>query len=475
MSDKTITIGYRWIATPAPLAGRYDDINFFDANKGIAINGNSQVLKTEDGAASWKLISTIPGGDYLRCLSMVNESIGWLGCITSTPGMQLLHTTDGGQTWNPTGNLPEKNTPSAVCGLHALDENHIFAAGTNYPERPTGFLKTSNGGKTWTEKSMEDVATLLVDVYFKTELEGWVVGGRATRPNARRNDVVTTILKTVDGGETWQDMIGPGVNPPLGEWGWKIQFLDDKIGFVSTENFTGGAIYITEDGGDTWERKEVRDSDGNIVNGNLEGIGFINRNTGWVGGWGDEAADSGRTSYTTDGGKTWTDVTGSFPRPDPGYPCKTDNPYGQYINRFRVIPGTSIVYASGNTVYKYTNQPTHEPTAQEASSSRFLKPTSLTVSGNHTDIPMTVPAGTKFLSVIIFDRFAGKLRTLLEEDNPTSGERTLTWDMKGDANEALPFNQFMVRVMCDSTSESRLIFQDAPLKALDFGVPHVLR
>ncbi len=476
--------GYRWVATPAPLAGRYDDIFFISPDLGWSINGNGQILKTEDGAGHWQLQTQLEGV-YFRCIGMANSQVGWVGSVT--PGRQLFHTRDGGQNWLVVDNLPQEyisreqaNAPSAICGLWVLDEQHIFASGTNYPERPARFLKTEDGGQSWFVRDMEDVATLLVDIYFTTELEGWVVGGRSVRPNPRRSDVVPTVLKTEDGGHTWRDMLGDSVNVPLGEWGWKIQFLDEEFGVVACENLNAGAILITEDGGKSWGRREIRNAEGQMINENLEGIGFLNRETGWVGGWGDRVFDSGRTSGTTDGGRTWSDLTATWPKPvmGKGYSCPPRPVIGQYINRFRFVgnPVTAI-YASGNTVYKYSNQDLFEPMEEEITANRLLQATELYITGERVSLPLTVPQEAQTLSVVFYDRFAGKVRTLLEEANPTKGEREIVWDLRDDEGQKLPPGQFMVRVNCDNESESRLIFPERTGARLvaTATTPHLLR
>ncbi len=471
--------GYRWIATPAPIAGRYDDIFFLSADIGWAVNGNGQILKTENGGRCWTEQFHDPSV-YFRCISMVNDRVGWAGC--TTPDKQLFHTNDGGKNWELVLNLPKNNSdnvnaPSAVCGLWALDEQRVFASGTNYPERLARFVKTEDGGKTWYVRDMEDVATILVDIYFQNENVGWVVGGRATKPNPRRSDVLPTVLKTEDGGQTWRDMLSENVNAPLGEWGWKIQFLQDGFGVVACENFQAGAILITEDGGNSWRRQEIRNLNGEMINENLEGIGFLNRQIGWVGGWGDKVFSSGRTSTTTDGGRTWIDLTPTWPKPLKGFddPCPPYELGGQYINRFRFIG--DVAYASGNTVYKYTNQKIHEPAEAEVSSCRLFNSTDSLLCTDCVEIPIAVPSQTKSLSVVIYDRFAGKVRTLIDENNPVGGQRSLNWDLKDDRGNKLTPGQFMVRVNCDDVSESRLIFPVRSGKKAFVGTetPHLLR
>ncbi|NES04201.1 MAG: hypothetical protein F6K22_15980 [Okeania sp. SIO2F4] len=480
---------HRWIATPAPLASRYDDIFFITPDVGWAVNGNGQILKTENGGGQWQLQRQLDGA-YLRCIGMTTDGThGWVGCVT--PGKQLYRTSDGGKTWTLVDNLPKKyisqekaDAPSAVCGLWVLDKDHVFAAGTNYPERPARFFKTDDGGKTWIVRDMEDLACILVDIYFQNDQIGWVVGGRSVRPNPRRDDVVPTILKTTDGGKSWTDMLkyekDKPLNVPLGEWGWKIQFLenDPEFGVVACENLKAGAIFITEDGGDSWRRQEIRD-ECHMINENLEGIGFWNRNIGWVGGWGDATFDSGRTSETRDGGKTWIDMTGSWPKPTDGYLCPPRCNIGQYINRFRFVGQDEkrVAYASGNTVYKYTNQELYEQKEGEVASNRLLGATELKIAADRALVPLTIPEGATSLSVVIYDRFAGQVRTLLEEQNPAAGDRSLSWDLRDDNGQKLPPGQFMVRVTCDGYAESRLIFPERtgtriPLTA---SIPHQLR
>ena len=148
------------------------------------------------------------------------------------------------------------------------------------------------------------------------------------------------MLFTEDGGETWVNRVADLQNQfPPGEWGWKIQFLNDQVGFVSLENFHQGAILKTTDGGLTWTRHVVNDPQ---QNANLEGIGFVDENHGWVGGWGDADFERRSSSETFDGGLTWRDA----------------NEIGTAINRFRFFGNpVTVGYASGETVYQYSSEP----------------------------------------------------------------------------------------------------------------------
>lgn len=400
-----VTTQFQWRRTNAPAARRFDDIWFIDAQVGWGVNSNGHILHTRDGGNTWvRQFST--RGAYLRCVGFADAQQGWVGTVTAS--RRMFRTRDGGATWTQVTDLPPEAPPS-ICGLSVVNERVLYASGTNFPDRPTGVIKSVDGGATWTGRNMADHATLLVDIYFENERRGWVVGGKADVPNPDRDDVIPVVLFTEDGGQTWVNRLaGMEAVFPRGEWGWKIQFLSDRVGYVSLENFGAAAILQTTDGGRTWRRIEIRDAQGNA---NLEGIGFLDETVGWVGGWGDRQGEAGFSSETRDGGSTWTDA----------------NHIGRFLNRFRFLRVPELVgYASGDTVYKYASvpvSPAPEPVAAAERAEEEPLRARLPLR-----IPVEVRPGDPFLRVDIWDRFAGHVATPIDEDRPEPGYRDVVWD-----------------------------------------------
>jgi hypothetical protein len=234
---------------------------------------------------------------------------------------------------------------------------------------------------------------------------------------------------------------------PFGEWGWKIQFLDAKTGFVSLENFSAAAILKTSDGGQTWMRLPVNDPQGNV---NLEGIGFVDEQRGWVGGWGPGGfggggSPQGFSSATNDGGVTWSDA----------------NEIGLFINRFRFFGRpVNVGYASGDTVYKYSDQ---LPTAailstSEEDSMRSLLPETRIV-GFPGDIPvrMDVPLGAKRLSLVVWTRFGEEVGCILDEIRPSAGSRVFRWDGSDSRGAAVAPGDYVIRLIVDDLTASSLL------------------
>lgn len=325
--------GLRWRALPSvsTLSARFEDIWFINANTGWAVTSytvnnvmNNFTMKTTDAGATWvKYVDTTYR--YYRCVSFADSLYGWIGILgTSYP--QIIKTTNGGQNWSTSLFSPNSDS-SNVCGIQAIDRNLVYACGRY--SGPANFYKTTNGGTNWTVKDMTPWVTTLIDIHFYSRDSGFVVGGIGPTFATRK----AVVLFTSDGGETWVNKITtktPG-------WCWKINFPTKNVGYVSVESSQGSTpttcFLKTTDRGITWQEKLFLSS-----HVDEEGIGFVNENTGWIGGW------WMNTFKTTDGGNSWA-TTNEFQ-------YNGGLPYAN-LNRFRTINDT-LSYAAGITIYKYS-------------------------------------------------------------------------------------------------------------------------
>ena len=207
-----------WHPTSARPEGRYDDIWFISPEIGWAVNSAGQIIHTKDGGKSpWSRQHTAPGA-YLRCISFSGPTDGWVGAITSD---QRLRRTQDGVEWTQIAEEILPKRPGLICGICAVSKDVVYASGTQNPhEDNTGVMRTTDGGRSWSELPVGNLANLLIDIYFTDEMHGWVVGGRGGFSYDRLKPV---ILYTADGGATWEDRLqNSGIQFPRGEWGWKI-------------------------------------------------------------------------------------------------------------------------------------------------------------------------------------------------------------------------------------------------------------
>jgi hypothetical protein len=176
----------QWCATPAPKQRRHDDIWFSDPQIGWAVNSDGQIIKTIDGGVSW--IPQLQDDVYWRCIGFATPQGGWAGTLTR--GRRLYATTDGGATWELIDARLPANAPPGICGLSVVNEQVVYASGTNFPNRPAAVVKTTDGGATWSgldvtwtdDLGMAARPSLLVDIYFTTPERGWVSAAR--RPSS---------------------------------------------------------------------------------------------------------------------------------------------------------------------------------------------------------------------------------------------------------------------------------------------------
>ncbi|MDG5815325.1 YCF48-related protein [Chitinispirillales bacterium ANBcel5] len=177
-----------------------------------------------------------------------------------------------------------------------------YAVGTPYWDQDTNarngtVIKTEDGGESW-EKLVVPVVDAFNGVKFVSEDQGWVVGQRGT------------VLYTEDGGDSWQ-ILAQEIDHELRD----VFFLNSEVGWIAGaqsatpgsrlgEGQRVGIIYRTDDGGQNWERKSIP-RDFSVVNR----LFFLDSQTGFAAG-GDTTGEngSGIVFKTENGGDDWESV-----------------------------------------------------------------------------------------------------------------------------------------------------------------------
>lgn len=409
--------------TTSPL--RFDDVYFINAYTGWVIKGTryyvpndtGSVYRTTDGGASWQMVNNQIRG-YLRSVGFFDANTGILGTIDDTLHI-LFRTTDGGVTWDDiTANISGE-APRAICGISIVNSTTAFASGRYYC--PANVIKTTNAGLNWISIPIDtSLVRSLVDCHFWSADSGFVVGGYS--PANQYWTGKSVILFTSNGGTNWVRVYQ---SARVNEWCWKIQFVNRQLGFTSIEKH-GPPTFIlkTTNGGANWIEIGLPS---HITN--LEGIGFVNEQTGWVGGWG---YTYNEPSYkTTNGGVTWS-LAG----------------WGVNMNRIRFISDT-LGYAVGKTVYKYTREPIG---IQQISGE---VPKNFTLHQNYpnpfnpsTKIKFEIPASS-FVTIKIYDALGKELETF-SNGKINAGSYEINWDAS-----AYPSGIYFYKLFTSEFSDSR--------------------
>lgn len=313
---------------PDSSSQRFEDVYFPNLTTGYIAQYTGKIYKTVNGGNSWTLNNTsvdFPNANY-RCLGFFDAQNGILGTLRFN--QPLYRTSNGGLNWIQVG-IPEPR-PYGICGISIVNNDVAYAVGRY--SAPAHVIRTTNKGVNWVSLPVDtSQVRTLVDCHFWSPDSGIIVGGY-TRTSYQVGNAV--VLITSNGGANWQRVY---ISNRTGEWCWKISFISRTTGFVSIERHSGLSYFLkTTDGGYTWQEKVFREYD-------QEGIGFINENTGWIGGW------TGPTYKTTNGGDNWFQL-----------------PWGYFINRYRFMNNFTAGYAVGDRVYKLMPDNSAQPLSKFA-------------------------------------------------------------------------------------------------------------
>jgi photosystem II stability/assembly factor-like uncharacterized protein len=326
---------WRRLATE-PYRGKQDDIHFVTPDIGWYGNGAGKLYRTRDGGESWEKVWERPG-TFIRALGFIDEQNGFLGNVGAdyypnvTDTQPLYRTRDGGVTWTPI-EADGIGIVKGICGIDILPQQRIYqgelrstaivhAAGR--VGGPATMLRSVDGGDTWRVIDLRPHAGMILDVKFFDAANGLVCAASSddmSQANAM-------ILRTRDGGETWEPAYRS--NRPF-ENCWKMSFPSRRVGYATVQSYAEGAtqrvIVKTTDGGATWRELPLID-DARVRE---FGVGFVDENWGWVG-----ASTTG--FETRDGGATWAPIE-----------------MGQAVNKVRIVrSGRSVrAFAIGVEVWR---------------------------------------------------------------------------------------------------------------------------
>ena len=232
------------------------------------------------------IISSCKKNDNNDPVPVEKKKYAWVtGSLDSTGYGMILFTPDAGETWERQGQGSDAMKGINFNDIWAVDENNVWATGDG-----NTILRTINGGETWTQvqppANLPDAGLSPICIVNKSDI--WIGGGFGTNG---------MVYKSIDGGSTWA-MLDTAFFHNNGIQGlWAI--TPEKVYVSGAHNIEGAAtrgfIGYTLDGGVSWDSI----SPANNFN-KWEWIGVVaSGNTIVI--YGSKA----RYIVSTDGGNTW--------------------------------------------------------------------------------------------------------------------------------------------------------------------------
>lgn len=266
-----------------------------------------QVLHTSDGGQTWQ--HATPPMPFPRSVSFIDAQHGWLLAAVRLPQgaaepVSVFRTTDGGQTWvrvasalfsdaTPPGRLPYGGQKLGIGFLNVLTG---WVTGTVSLSNLAWLYVTHDGGLTWSQQALpmppgapSALLSVLPPTFFSAT-DG-ILPVNFADPTTERA-LATALYVTHDGGQTWQSTVPPPTPLP-------IPGIADMQHWWGTD---GTVLYHTDDGGSHWTRLSPGAPFKHIAY-----LDFVSDTVGWA--LSSTASASSLLLKTVDGGRTWTTLS----------------------------------------------------------------------------------------------------------------------------------------------------------------------
>jgi photosystem II stability/assembly factor-like uncharacterized protein len=343
----TLANQYTWIKTGGPIGGLGYDVRMRpDKPDTMFVTDTfSGVNVSVDGGRTWQASNTGitartgTSGDAIPvfCLTIDsrNPDVVWAGTQNARG---IYRSTDGGKKWvQKTNGIVEQNGISfRGITVDPNDSNVVYAAaeissfvwagasimGREFDRTKGVVYRTRDGGQNWTAIWRGDNLARYVWIDPRNTSVVYVSTGIFDR-EAANSDLVNGvpggvgIVKTTDGGQTWQALNRPNgfENLYVGTLFLHPQNPDILLaGAGVVGSSTGAGIYLSTDKGARWQRGTLAGS-GQVIEEVITSVEFAFSDP--------RIAYAGSSSFfyrSSDGGHTWTIRAGGPPSNDYGPP-----------------------------------------------------------------------------------------------------------------------------------------------------------
>ncbi len=230
----------------------FRDIEAFSDQRALAVSAGSPavVLLTENGGTSWQVVYRNDSPEiFLDGMDFWDEQTGIIYGDPINGLMQLLKTSDGGRTWTDISGrsdlrLDEGEASFAASGtnIRTLAGGHVWVATGGKRSR---VFHSADYGETWSSSYCPIIqgesSTGPFSLAFLDTLSGVAAGGNYLVDTLRTN----TLVLTRDGGRNW-------ISPESGPWGYRSSVEYLRSNFLVATGTSGTDISL--DGGNRWHR-----------------------------------------------------------------------------------------------------------------------------------------------------------------------------------------------------------------------------
>ncbi len=264
---------------PAGMSGRVTSIDVVPHQPDIIYVGTASggLWKSTSGGTHWEPIFDEQPVQSIGAVAIdpSNPSIIWAGTGEGNPrnshnsGKGIYRSLDGGKHWTLMGLEATRNIHRVIVDPTNSDIVYVAAMGSAWGPNPErGVYKTTDGGRSWEKVLSADDSTGCADLVMdptnpkKLVAALWTFGRKPWTFNSGGEG--SGLFITHDGGQTWEERTHEDGLPkgPLGRIGLAISHNKPNVMYALVEAKKLG-LYRSTDGGFTWT---LRGSDENAGN-----------------------------------------------------------------------------------------------------------------------------------------------------------------------------------------------------------------
>ena len=244
----------RWTIQTSGVTQRLRGVSAVSEQVAWASGAGSTVLRTRDGGLNWQKLNITTEALDFRDIDAVDSQTAYALSIGNGPASRIYKTIDAGKTWDL--QFKSEDAKAFLDAMSFWDANHGIAFGDSV-DKQFYILTTADGGRTWSRVPPTNLppaqgnegafAASGTNIAVFGKSHAWIGTGAAAR---------SRVLRTTDGGRTWQVADTPLASGPSAGI-FSIAFRDVKHGAIaggdySKEREAVDNLAVTSDGGVTW-------------------------------------------------------------------------------------------------------------------------------------------------------------------------------------------------------------------------------
>ncbi|MUP47171.1 hypothetical protein E0K83_15635 [Gramella sp. BOM4] len=264
---------------PAGMSGRVTSIDVVTKDPDVMYVGTASggLWKSTSGGVKWDPVfdDQVTASIGAVAIQQSNPSVIWVGTGEGNPrnslngGYGIFKSLDGGKSWTSMGLEKTRHIHRVI--IHPDNPDIVYVAAIGSPwgaHEERGVYKTTDGGETWEKilynNKLTGAADLVMDPNNPNKLIAAMWEHKRDPWFFKSGGEGSGLYITYDGGKTWEERTAEDGLPEgeLGRIGLAIAPSDSDIVYALVES-KKNALYKSEDGGFSWKMINDKDEIGN--------------------------------------------------------------------------------------------------------------------------------------------------------------------------------------------------------------------